>query len=157
LIYRLKEIYNIYLGYYNKYSFYSKIGEAAIKSLEKNADIKVVLLDVIDEAIRLGKSLETIKYFAYGSNMDEIQMDERCPSAKVVGIGKLEGYRFALDVKGVATVTKDENNCVWGIVWEICGEDIVNLDKYEGIKAQCYKHSFLPVSCNSCSHQTRPH
>ncbi|MFA5546210.1 MAG: gamma-glutamylcyclotransferase family protein [Sphaerochaetaceae bacterium] len=145
LIYRLKDICKDQLDYLNKYAFYGRLGEAANRSLEKNSDKKSIFLDVVDEALRFLEKVETIRYFAYGSNMDETQMVERCPSAKMVEVAKLKEYRFALDSAGVATVISDQDNLVWGIVWEICGCDIVNLDRYEGIKTLCYRHSFLQI------------
>ena len=71
----------------------------------------------------------------------------------MVGVGKLKGYRFALDSAGVATVLDDQDNAVWGVVWEICGGDIVNLDRYEGIKTQCYRHSFIQVEGEGQNHE----
>ena len=146
LIYRLKYISKDQLDYLNKYAFYGRLGEAAKRSLENSSSgKKSIFLDVVDEALRFVGKVETIRYFAYGSNMDETQMVERCPSAKMVGVAKLKACRFALDSAGVATVINDQDNLVWGIVWEICGCDIVNLDRYEGIKTLCYKHSFLQI------------
>ena len=33
-------------------------------------------------------------YFAYGSNMDPVQMEERCPGAVALGAAHLPGWRL---------------------------------------------------------------
>jgi gamma-glutamylcyclotransferase (GGCT)/AIG2-like uncharacterized protein YtfP len=77
-------------------------------------------------------------YFAYGSNLDSEQMFCRCPSAQLVGPGQLDGYRLAFAGRsaawggGVATVMRDRDRCVDGLVWEISAEDLAELDRYEG-------------------------
>ena len=43
-------------------------------------------------------------YFAYGSNMDADQMGRRCSAAAIIGTASLEGYRFIINSRGVATV-----------------------------------------------------
>ena len=43
-------------------------------------------------------------YFAYGSNMDKIQMDKRCPGAVPLAICKKLNYRTILNTRGVATI-----------------------------------------------------
>lgn len=77
-------------------------------------------------------------YFAYGSNMDAHQMQERCPDALLVGRAELEGFSFALDMAGAATVLHSEDDIVHGIMWIISCEDEANLDSYEGVSSYCY-------------------
>lgn len=151
LIYRLKEIFRGEIDGFTKYAFYGRLGEAALKSQD---DVRTLLLDVIDEAFRFVGSGESIEYFAYGSNMDEIQMIERCPSANVIGVGRLPGYRFALDAKGTATILKSPNDTVWGVIWSIASKDLVILDKYEGIRSRCYKHTFVLIEGENQSYDT---
>lgn len=47
-------------------------------------------------------------YFAYGSNMDLLQMDYRCPAAEVIGNVRLMDYRLTFCSRnpdsGVATI-----------------------------------------------------
>lgn len=75
-------------------------------------------------------------YFAYGSNMDTQQMLKRVPSAKKIGIGRLEGYSLRFNRRGtyrnsgVASVEK-ANDEVLGVVWEIKSSDIAILTKIE--------------------------
>ena len=39
----------------------------------------------------------TIKYFAYGSNLDLPQMKRRCPSSKLISKGSLSDYRLTFN------------------------------------------------------------
>lgn len=69
-------------------------------------------------------------YAAYGSNLNMKQMAIRCPTASVVGSGKLNGYKLAFC--GVATVFPCENSSVPVAVWEIDEDCERALDRYEG-------------------------
>lgn len=80
-------------------------------------------------------------YFAYGSNMNLKQMSERCPGGYIfLKRAFLKGYRFVYDGfsnlrKGaVANIieTGDENDIVWGGLFEIDSKCLSNLDHYEG-------------------------
>lgn len=152
LVYHLKDICMGHLDYINKYDFYGRLGVAANKAIANHYDKKTLLLDVIDEAIHFVGEIETIMYFAYGSNMDVSQMSERCPSAKAIGVGRLNGYQFSLDSEGTATVIEQQHAFVWGVVWEIDGKDLAVLDRYEGVRAHCYSHTFVSVECDNQQH-----
>ena len=82
-----------------------------------------------------------IKYFAYGSNLDLLQMKRRCPSSELISKGSLPGYRLTFNRYssgwggGVADVIQDQGSEVWGLVFELSSEDLKRLDRYEG----CYK------------------
>ena len=39
----------------------------------------------------------TAKYFAYGSNLDLLQMKKRCPLSKLISKGKLPDYRLTFN------------------------------------------------------------
>ena len=79
-----------------------------------------------------------LKYFAYGSNLDEAQMKLRCPGLKVISPGCLRDYR--LDFThfssgwscGVADVVESEEGEVWGVVYEITQQNLESLDSDEG-------------------------
>ncbi|MFC1743336.1 gamma-glutamylcyclotransferase family protein [Candidatus Riflebacteria bacterium] len=79
-------------------------------------------------------------YFAYGSNMDPEQMEERCPGAKSKGCGKLSGYGFVMNHRGVATLKKDRDKDVFGVLWEISPADERTLDLKEGVHLNGYYH-----------------
>ena len=81
-------------------------------------------------------------YIAYGSNMDEENMDYRCADATLVGTSKVYGYRLLF--KGsqsgfYATIEKDEGSYVPVLIWEISDEDERHLDFYEGYPRFYYK------------------
>jgi gamma-glutamylcyclotransferase (GGCT)/AIG2-like uncharacterized protein YtfP len=77
-------------------------------------------------------------YFAYGSNLDGAQMRRRCPSARLVGAAILDGYRLGFAGQsaawggGVATVVRDREGRVPGLVWALAAEDLDRLDRIEG-------------------------
>lgn len=79
------------------------------------------------------------KYFAYGSNMSDEQIAQRCPSHRFVCVAKLPGYRLAFtrrSVKrgcGVADVVAMADETVWGVVLEMSDADLAELDKHEGV------------------------
>ena len=58
-------------------------------------------------------------YFAYGSNMDQRQMDYRCPAAVMVSTGWLNNYGYRIEGRGFATVIPEENSRVWGVIWKL--------------------------------------
>jgi hypothetical protein len=69
-------------------------------------------------------------YFAYGSNLDVVQMQERCDSAQPIVEGAL--YNYQLYFSGVASVRKMDNVTCPGAFWEVETSDIEALDRYEG-------------------------
>lgn len=81
------------------------------------------------------------KCFAYGSNLDLIQMNRRCPSSKIISKGSLANYRLDFNRYssgwggGVADVIPVKGSEVWGLVFELSDTDMDSLDFYEG----CYK------------------
>ena len=81
-----------------------------------------------------------IKYFAYGSNLDLVQMKIRCPSSELISKGSLPDYRLTFNRYssgwggGVADVIQGKGSEVWGLVFELSNSDLKRLDSYEG----CY-------------------
>ena len=79
-------------------------------------------------------------YFAYGSNLDWSQMQQRCPSAHFIAAAQLTGHRLAFTRKstgrgcGVADAVVDATSEVWGAVFQISEIDIGPLDKSEGYR-----------------------
>lgn len=72
-------------------------------------------------------------YFAYGSNMDLEQMKTRCPrNYNLLGVGKLEGWEFFINSRGVANIIMDENSKVYGLLFEITKRCLNCLDMHEG-------------------------
>ena len=78
-----------------------------------------------------------VRYFAYGSNMDAAQMAQRVPGARAQGRARLPGYRLRCDKLGrdgsaKANVRVEQSQSVWGVIYEISPEDLLNLDRFEG-------------------------
>ena len=74
-------------------------------------------------------------YFAYGSNLDPLQMRLRCPEAKFVSTAKLDGYRICFPRKSfvrdcaVISIEPVPGEAVWGALYELDGVDIARLDE----------------------------
>lgn len=92
-------------------------------------------------------------YFAYGSNMAEEQMKERCKSAVRVCVGVLEDHEIVFNRKGtyrpggVASVQQSEGRRVYGVIWKIHSNEFWELDEKEDPKAYVRKK----VSVNTLS------
>ena len=85
-------------------------------------------------------------YFAYGSNMDESQMNQRCHDSPVlVGIARLNDYRFIINTRGVATVVTPSSHKVYGIVWSITETCEKSLGDCEGVKYETYTKCTINV------------
>lgn len=86
-------------------------------------------------------------YVAYGSNLNLAQMTYRCPRAKLLGTGVINGYE--LQFKGFpssayATIAPKEGASVPVGVWEIQPSDERSLDRYEGYPSHYFKEN-VPV------------
>jgi len=74
-------------------------------------------------------------YIAYGSNLNMGQMASRCPTAKVVGKAKLQGYELLFrggNGGAVATVEKKAGSSLPVLIWQLTPADETALDRYEG-------------------------
>ena len=77
-----------------------------------------------------------VVYFAYGSNMDPVQMARRVPAAESRGRARLPGYRFLCDKIGrdgsaKANIRIEPEQEVWGAAFDISEEDLLLLDRFE--------------------------
>lgn len=88
-------------------------------------------------------------YFAYGSNLNKNQMDNRCPENEKVGMGTLKGYSWIINERGAANIVESMDDEVIGIIYKISDNDEDKLDKYEGVKIGCYKKQNLYVKVNN--------
>lgn len=79
--------------------------------------------------------------FAYGSNMLLQKLKINMPSAKKVANGYITGYRFSFNkvskkdgsAKGNIVYTGNNDDIVWGIIYEISEEEKKALDREEGL------------------------
>ena len=78
-----------------------------------------------------------LAYFAYGSNLDPVQMAARCPGHEVLGLARLDDH--ALEFHGyaevragaVATVVAQPGATVWGVLFRITPDHYARLDQHE--------------------------
>ena len=77
-------------------------------------------------------------YFAYGSNMDQNQMLERCPDAVLVGSAILAEHRLAFTIFspkrncGCADIVPSVGSVVYGLLYDLTDADREALDGFEG-------------------------
>lgn len=89
-------------------------------------------------------------YFAYGSNMNLKQMQKRCPNAKFITVGKLNGHKFVYDGFSkrrngpVANIIESESDFVLGVIFLVDEQDEKNLDRFEGYP-KTYDKKFCKV------------
>jgi gamma-glutamyl AIG2-like cyclotransferase len=78
--------------------------------------------------------------FSYGSNLDNAQMDVRCPGHKKIGNAVLQDYRLCFPRLsetrgcGVSSVEPAAGHEVWGVVHRLDAADLDCLDRYEGYR-----------------------
>lgn len=79
-------------------------------------------------------------YFGFGSNLDGDRIRIHCPSAELVSIARLPGYRLAFTLEskrnwlgGVADILEAPGHEVWGALWSIVDEESEALDRQEGL------------------------
>ncbi len=84
-------------------------------------------------------------YFAYGSNMDAAAMRGRCPNAQALGRARLAGHRFFIMAEGFASIARDRNAEVHGVLYQLALSDIGPLDRYEEVGRGLYKKITQPV------------
>jgi gamma-glutamylcyclotransferase (GGCT)/AIG2-like uncharacterized protein YtfP len=80
--------------------------------------------------------------FSYGSNMLERRLQERAPSARAIATGVLKGHalrwhKVGRDHSGKcdAFATGNDADAVYGVLYDISGEDKPSLDAAEGLGA----------------------
>jgi gamma-glutamylcyclotransferase len=79
-----------------------------------------------------------VKYFAYGSNMAELVMEQKCPGHRFLGVARLPDHRLMFTRRsvrtgtGVADVVPVQGESVWGTLYEIDDDELATLDRKEG-------------------------
>jgi len=87
----------------------------------------------------------TALYFAYGANMNLGEMDRRCPGAESLGPARLEGFRFLINERGVATIAGAPGRVVHGGLWNLTEEHFETLDRFEGVRHGHYARLLVDV------------
>ncbi len=92
---------------------------------------------------------EEVFCIAYGSNLNEARMRQRCPGAEAFGTSMIVGYRmlFKQSMTGAyATIEQDANSAVPVVIYKMTAADEARLDRFEGYPKYYYKREFfLPV------------
>jgi gamma-glutamylcyclotransferase (GGCT)/AIG2-like uncharacterized protein YtfP len=83
--------------------------------------------------------------FAYGSNMDRAAMALRCPYSTPLGPARLMRHRFVILPQGYASLVRDRESTVHGVLWSIAFPDMPGLDRYENVAAGLYRKEIQPV------------
>lgn len=84
-------------------------------------------------------------YFAYGSNMDVEAMRSRAPNSRPLCVARLPRSRFIIMEGGYASVVRDPQRTVHGVLWDVALADIRLLDRYEDIASGLYRKIQQPV------------
>jgi gamma-glutamylcyclotransferase len=77
-------------------------------------------------------------YFAYGSNLNQEQMRDRCPGAELVDVAALENYTLAFTIYsptrkcGCADIVKSPGDVVYGLLYRLNETDAALMDDFEG-------------------------
>jgi AIG2-like family. len=82
--------------------------------------------------------MQVITYFAYGSNLLRERLLARCPNLSFVGRASLPRHRLtfgkvSLDGSGKCAFEQAEGEEVLGVLWNVPEQDLVVLDKHEGV------------------------
>lgn len=88
-------------------------------------------------------------YVAYGSNLNVLQMQMRCPTATVVGTAVLEGWELLFKgskTGSYLTIEQCPGEEVPVAVWAVTAKDEAALDRYEGCPTFYYKKD-IKVKC----------
>lgn len=89
-------------------------------------------------------------YFAYGNLLDVELMQKVCPSARPVGVMRLDGYEIAFakcadPSQAGCTLDAAPGRSVWGVQYELSDEDMARLDKSAGVAERHWVHSPVTV------------
>lgn len=95
--------------------------------------------------------MSAVLYFAYGSNLDEAQMRERCPGALRDLRATLPGHEltfagFSHRWRGaVASVVRARGRAVAGLLYRIPRAHVMRLDRFEGSPFAYERHTRIVV------------
>lgn len=94
--------------------------------------------------------------FAYGSVMKKNEMKNTCPGAVNKGTAYFPRHRLVFSgssrcwgCHGAANLIDDSGCDVWGVLWEIPEEDLIKLNKREGVCSRTY----LPFEKEVITHE----
>ena len=96
--------------------------------------------------------MDTVLYFAYGSNLKQKRLHINCPSAELVCVAKLVDYKLIFAGEdsvrwhgAPSTIVKCVGDIVWGAVWRLNREHLLPLDRQEGVHLCVYQRIEVDV------------
>jgi hypothetical protein len=102
-----------------------------------------------------------IRYFAYGSNMDEDDFEKQCNIKQWSKVNfqntrpaKLPGYKIQFNYfskgrgGGAANIMESPEDCVYGLLSEIEDSDLETIRKKEGYSEDCTKCYYNEICVN---------
>ena len=81
-----------------------------------------------------------MQYFAYGSNMNISDMQQRCPGITCIGKFRLEGFRLVFNFH--ANIMPTTGCSVYGGLWHITKDHEKTLDLYESYPSYYNKYYY---------------
>lgn len=90
-----------------------------------------------------------MNYFAYGNLMDITVMRRVAPSATVVAVARLDGYRLAFarcadPGQAGCTIERAPGTALWGVQYDLSAADMAALDRAAGVPEGHWQR--LPIS-----------
>ncbi len=89
-------------------------------------------------------------YIAYGSNLNQLQMKYRCPTARVAGASEIKNYELAFrgsKTGSYATIEPSRGGSVPVLIWRVKPKDEIALDRYEGYP-RFYEKEAMDIELN---------
>ena len=84
-------------------------------------------------------------YFAYGSNLNPVQMQRRCPGARPQGRAVLADWRLILNTHGSANIVRAPGQEVHGVLWRFEPKHLALMDHWEGVSRGVYRRHWCRV------------
>ena len=89
-------------------------------------------------------------YFAYGSNLDAKQMENRTGVVIKARHVRLKRYRMMFnkrggDGTGKANIVWDPTGVVWGVIYRCTSDELNKMDPYEGVAGGHYRRLQVQV------------
>ena len=105
---------------------------------------------------------QPLLYFAYGLNLNPVQMKLKCSEMEIVGVSRLPGYKLAFFEyspvwdSAMETLVPDKHSEVWGVLYRLTDYSWEELDSCEDARIDGTGAYFLyPVEVYSTDSTTR--
>lgn len=77
--------------------------------------------------------------------MSAVQMQERCPGAKSLGASVLQGWQFIITTRRTASIIRNRDAEVHGVLWRCTPQHQQVLDRFEGVRIRNYRQRTVSV------------